>query len=235
MIPAPLRPRLVSATRHSILVAVLVAAATLAGTLVAAPAAAAPRLQQGERIEVTGLVTGPDGKPIENVQVVLELVREAFDFRSFRRTRQQVTPVAATTDAGGEYTIAFPWDTFYNRFELVVGVPVRGRGGEELLELERVDLTPRIAKGTPVVATVVVQNAAFVRNFRQFLGTVDTDDERRVYQQEGRPDRVKVTKYPDHTETAWWYFAAGHVYRFIDGTLRANETFDPVRGFQDSR
>jgi len=201
------------------------------------PASALPRLtrggyEQGQRIEVKGLVTDPAGRPIGDLQVVLELGREVFDFRTFGRTKKKVTPVTATTTARGEYTIVFPWDDFYNSFELVVGVPVRGPKGETLSELERQDLSRRIERGTPVVASVVVENASFVRNFREFLASVDSADERRVYEQLGRPDKVQVTKFPDRDETAWWYFQAGRVYRFVDGTLRATERFDPVREFQ---
>jgi hypothetical protein len=42
---------------------------------------------------------------------------------------------------------------------------------------------------------------------------------------------VKVTNYPDRSETAWWYFEAGRVYRFVDGRLTATEEFAPVREF----
>lgn len=233
--PAPHRRSRTSALAPGVLLAPVVALALLAAA--ALPAAALPRLarggyEQGQRIEVTGLVTDPSGHPIGDLQVVLELGREVFDFRTFGRTKKKVTPVSATTSARGEYTIAFPWDDFYNSFELVVGVPVRGPKGETLTELEREDLSRRIERGTPVVASVVVENAAFVRNLREFLATVDSADERRVYEQLGRPDKVQVTKYPDRDETAWWYFQAGRVYRFVDGALRGSEQFDPVREFQ---
>lgn len=189
--------------------------------------------EPGQRVEVTGLVTDPAGRPLEDVQVVLELARETFDLRSFGRTRKRVTPVAATTNARGEYTIVFPWDDYFNSFELVTGVTVRGPRGERLSELERLDLTRRIGKGSPVVATVVVQNAAFVRGLREFVASVRSADERRIYEQMGRPDKVQVTKYPDREETAWWYFKAGRVYRFASGTLRGTERFEPVRDFGD--
>lgn len=218
----------------------LILSLTLSGALLLAalPASALPRLgkggyEQGQRVEVKGLVTDPEGRPLEDVRVVLELAREVFSFRNLERVVKRVTPVTATTNGKGEYEIVFPWDDYYNSFELSVGVPVRGRGGEKLTVLERVDLTRRIEKGSPVVATVVVQNASFVRNLREFLASVDSADERRVYEQLGRPDRVKVTSYPNRTETAWWYFDAGRVYRFADGKLQASETFDPIRGFEE--
>lgn len=220
----PSRPALALALAFTLLVAA------------ALPAAALPRFsrggyEQGQRIEVKGLVTDPAGRPIRDVQVVLELGREVFDFRTFGRTTKKVTPVTATTNERGEYTIAFPWDDYYNSFELAVGIPVRGPRGETLSELERQDLSRRIEKGTPIVATVVVANAEFIRNLREFLASVDSADERRVYEQLGRPDKIQVTKFPNRDETAWWYFRSGRVYRFADGVLRGTEQFDPVREF----
>ncbi|MFW6176007.1 MAG: hypothetical protein ACOC7L_04210 [Acidobacteriota bacterium] len=191
------------------------------------------RYETGQRVEVTGLVTDPEGRPLEDVQVVLELAREVFSLRELGRTTKKVTPVTTTTNAQGEYTIAFPWDEYYNRFDLVVGVPVRGRNGERFTELERVDLTRRLEKGSPVVATVTVDNASFIRNLREFLATVDSEDEQRVYEELGRPDRVRETQSPDQSETSWWYFEVGRVYRFVDGTLRGTERFEPVEGFEE--
>lgn len=191
------------------------------------------RYETGQRVEVTGLVTDTEGRPLEDVQVVLELAREVFSIRDLGRTRKKVTPVTTTTNGRGEYTIAFPWDDYYNRFDLVVGVPVRGRGGERFTELERVDLTRRLEKGSPVVATVTVENAEFIRNLREFLATVDSDDERRIYQELGRPDRVRETRYPNQSETSWWYFEVGRVYRFVDGALLGTERFEPVEDFEE--
>jgi len=214
------------------------AAAVLLFAVASTPAASAfpafgSRYEAGQRIEVKGLVTDPQGRPLEDVQVVLELARETFDLRSFGRTKKKVTPVTADTNARGEYSIVFPWDDFYNSFEVAVGVPVRGPKGEHFVELERVDLSRRIEKGSPVVATVVVQNAEFIRNLRTFVASVDSDDEHRVYDRMGRPDRVKITKHPGYDETSWWYFEAGRVFRFVGGTLRATEEFDPVRKFPE--
>lgn len=213
--------------------AAVLLAASLGLALAPAPARAAlrPAYEPGQRVEVKGLVTDPDGHPMAGVTVTLELSREVFDFRTFHRKRKKVTPVADTTNEKGEYSIVFPWDDYYNRFDLVAGVPVRGPRGETMTELERQDLTSRIDRGTPVVATVVLHDAAFVRGLREFVASVDTADERRVYQEMGRPDKVKVSKYPDHEEVSWWYFASGKVYRFTDGKLLSTESFDPVKEF----
>jgi hypothetical protein len=204
--------------------------------LAALPAGAFPgggsRYDPGQRIEITGIVTDPQGHPMKDIEVVLELARETFGFRSFRKEKKKITPVTATTNERGEYSIVFPWDDFYNSFELAVGVQVRGRQGEKLSVLEREDLTRRIDKGSPVVASIVLRNAKFVQNLRKFLATVDSDDERRVYERNGRPDRVKVTNFSDHSETSWWYFEIGRAYRFVDGRLTGTEEFAPVKDFE---
>ncbi len=225
----PARPSRRRVTALAALVAALVLASVAPGP---ARAFLRPAYEPGQRVEVKGLVTDPDGHPMADMNVTLELVREVFDFRSFHRKRKKVTPVAATTNDKGEFSIVFPWDDYYNRFDLVVGVPVRGPKGDQMTELERQDLTTKIDKGSPVVATVVVENAAFVRNLRKFVASVDTPDEIGVYQEMGRPDKVKISQYPDHEEVSWWYFASGKVYRFTDGKLLSTDTFDPVKGFQ---
>ncbi len=224
----PARPSRRRVTALAALVAALVLASVAPGP---ARAFLRPAYEPGQRVEVKGLVTDPDGHPMADMNVTLELVREVFDFRSFHRKRKKVTPVAATTNDKGEFSIVFPWDDYYNRFDLVVSVPVRGPKGDEMTELERQDLTSKIGHGTPVVSTVVVQNAAFVRNLRKFVASVDTPDERSVYQEMGRPDKVKISKYPDHEEVSWWYFASGKVYRFTSGKLISTDSFDPVKAF----
>jgi hypothetical protein len=187
-----------------------------------------PLYEEGERVEVTGLVTTPDGEPLEDVQVTLELSRKYFDFRKLRRTKGKVFKVSDRTDASGEYSIAFPWDDYYNRFELVAGITVRGADGEELLELERLDVKDRIERSSPAVAPLVIENHELIETFRAFIATVDTDDERRVYQDQGRPDKVETTRFGEREEAAWWYFDRGKVYRFVDGELSKVEDFEPV-------
>lgn len=187
-----------------------------------------PLYEEGERVELTGLVTSSAGDPIEGVQVTLELSRKAFDIRKFRRTTGKVFKVTDRTGVDGEYTIAFPWDDYYNRFDLVAGIMVRGEEGDELVELERIDVKDRLERSSPAVAPVVIENYRFIETFRQFLATVDSADETRVYQDHGRPDRVKTGDLGDRQEVSWWYFELGKVYRFVNGELTKVEDFDPV-------
>jgi 5-hydroxyisourate hydrolase-like protein (transthyretin family) len=203
----------------------------LAAGLVPAEAA---RYDQGQRVQVTGVVSDVQGQPLQDVRVVLEVSRNYFSIRQLRRTEDKdVRRVSATTNAAGEYTLNWPWDSYFNHFELVVGVPVHAPGapnGEKLEEIHREDVTRRLEAGSPAVAAVTVQNRQFLDNFRQFLTSIRTDEQRKVYQEMGRPDRIRNVQYPGYLESSWWYFESGKVYRFHDGRLQQVVPFDPVHG-----
>jgi hypothetical protein len=203
----------------------------LALLLAALAPLAAARYAQGERVEITGIVSDPQGQPIEGVRVVLAASRNVFSLRELRRVDQDVRRVAATTDAAGSFTIEWPWDSYFNKFELLAGVPVRRTGGrEDLQELARMDLTAKVLAGSPVVTALVIENRKFIDQLRAFLATVRSDDERRIYQEMGKPDRVRSVRYPDREESSWWYFESGRMYRFRDGKLEQVVPFEPVRG-----
>jgi hypothetical protein len=200
----------------------------LAGAL--APASAAP-YAQGERVQITGVVADAQGRPLPEVRVTFEATRTYFSVRSLRRTAdKEIRRVSTTTNAGGVYTMEWPWDSYFNHFEVVVGVPVRTRGGERLEELARQDATRRVLAGSPAVVAVTVENRQFLDTFRQFLASLQTDDQRKVYEEMGKPDRIRNVQYPGHLESSWWYFESGRCYRFRDGRLEQVVPFDPVRG-----
>jgi len=203
----------------------------LLGLLIAGTPAAAARYDQGQRIQVTGVVTDSQGQPIGNIRVVLEVSRTYFSMRELRRTAgKDVRRVSATTDARGNYTVEWPWDSYFNHFELVAGVPVRTKTGETVQELARQDVTRRVDAGTPAVIGVTVENRQFLDNLRQFLASIQTEDQRKIYQEMGKPDRIRNVQYPSHLESSWWYFESGRVYRFRDGRLEQITPFDPVHG-----
>lgn len=213
----------------SALVPALLAALALV-LLAAAPAEAAKRFRDGDRVNVTGLVTDTEGRPLPGVRVVLEAARTQFDFRSFQRVKKDTTRLTTLTDDRGSYELSWPWNGYYDVYELLVGVPVRKARGESLHVLERVDLSRRLKPEEPAVATVVVEDAAFVRTLREFVDSIDSDDERRVYRDQGKPDRVEATSGAAD-EASWWYFESGTVYRFRDGVLVSTDRFDPVKEF----
>ena len=195
-----------------------------------APAAAA-RYGQGERVQVTGIVADAQGQPLADVRVTFEATRTYFSLRELRRTAaKEVRRVSATTNASGVYAIEWPWDGYFNHFEVAVGVPVRTRTGERLEELGRQDATRRVLAGSPAVVAVTVADRRFLDTFREFLASIQTEDQRKVYEEMGKPDRVRNVQYPGHLESSWWYFESGRVYRFRDGRLEQVVPFEPVRG-----
>lgn len=200
-------------------------AALAAVALLAHAPAADARLARGETVQVRGIVTDPEGRPLERVQVVFEASRAVFSLRRFQPVLRNTARVAAVTDAAGGYALRWPWDSYYNHFELVVGVPVRTPQGEELQVLERKEVTNRMGRDAEVAVPIVVEHADFIRNLRRFLETVDSADEERVHRTEGRPDRVEIAG----NRESWWYFDRGRRYDFQSGRLTEVKTFDPVR------
>jgi hypothetical protein len=209
--------------------------AGLAGLACFAPPAAATPYDEGERLHFTGVVTDTAGRPVPGVQVVLEAARKSFRLREMRRTERDPRRVAATTNAQGEYAIEWLWDDYFNHFQLLAGVVVR-HGREEHLEvLEREDVSARVPAGSPIVSPIVLHNRALVDRLREFLASVQSGDERQVYDEMGTPDDVKRVNYSgrqqQEAEVTWWYFDAGKVYRFRAGRLDQVDRFDPVQRF----
>lgn len=204
--------------------AAAVVVAVLALVLALVPAAEARR-QTGETLEIRGIVTDAEGRPLDRVRVVFEASRAVFSLRQFRPVLRDTTRVAAVTDDSGGYSLRWPWDSFYNHFELVVGVPVRTPKGEELQVLERKEITNRLGRGNQVAVPIVVERADFVHNLRRFLATVDSPDAERVHREQGRPDRVEISGNSE----SWWYFDRGRRYDFRGGRLVEVKTFAPVR------
>lgn len=202
------------------------AAITLAAALILAVAPAAEaRRQTGDTLEIRGIVTDDQGRPLDRVRVVFEASRAVFSLRELRPVLRDTARVSAVTDAAGGYSVRWPWDTFYNHFELVVGVPVRTPQGEELQVLERKEITRRLGRDSQVAVPIVVEHADFVHSLRRFLATVDTPDEERVHRELGRPDRIELSG----DSQSWWYFERGRRYDFLGGRLTEVKTFDPVR------
>jgi hypothetical protein len=184
---------------------------------------------RGQRVLVQGVVADGQGKALSDLQVVLEASRMGFGVYPPGERKREVVTGSTQTDRGGEFGLELGWNPRFNHFELVVGVPVVSRGAETLQELSRQDITRRVRQGSPVAVPVTLLDTKFLTNLRTFLADVESADEQRIYRETGKPDRVDRVKYPDRDETAWWYFAAGKVYRFRNGRLDKVEDFAPVR------
>lgn len=183
----------------------------------------------GDPVRVQGVIRDSKGRPQADLRVTLEASRVGFAVYPWGRHKREVATGSAQSTATGEFGLQFPWNRRFNRFELVVAVPVATAQGEELQELWRNDITRRVLQGSPVAVPVTLEDTKFLDTLREFLGSLRTDEERRAYRQTGKPDRVDRVTFPDHLETAWWYFRAGKVYRFRDGRLEKVEEFAPVQ------
>lgn len=207
-------------------------AALLLISIAGQPAAAARSpYTQGDEVLFTGVVTNEAGVPIPDLQVTLEASRAAFNFKRLGRVRENLRKLATVTDERGEFSLPWRWDDYFNRFDLVVAVSVRSGTGEQLVELQRIDLTRRTPQGSPVVSAVQIADTELVESRQEFLATLDSDDERKVYEQAGQPERLDRVEYPAYEEVTWWYFRHGRAYRFHDGTLNQVIPFDPVEPF----
>jgi hypothetical protein len=212
------------------------AATTLAALLLATAAgqpAAAARFPyvQGDEVTFTGVVTDAEGVPLPELQITLEASRAVFNVRRLGRVRENTRRLATVTDESGEFRLPWRWDDYFNRFDLVVAVSVRTTEGDELVELQRVDLSRRTQGGSPVVSAIQVADTDLVKSRQQFLAALDSEDERKVYEQAGQPERLDRVRFPDYEEVTWWYFRHGRAYRFHDGTLQQVIPFAPVEPF----
>ncbi len=227
-----LTPRVVLDERRARASRLLVA--VLAAALLWAPLTAAGSVhRKGDHVLFSGQVTGADGGlPVGNVTVLLELSRNSFSLRRFKQVKKNTLRIPVTATVDGQYFHDWRWDGYYNTFELAVAVPSPD-GDYEVLY--RADVTKRVRESAPqeeggrsfaVVTPLVIQGIGDLGWLRRLLSDDAGDEEKRVFREMGRPDRVDVH---DGGAAAWWYFEAGKVYRFRDGALEQVEHFEPIQ------
>ena len=203
--------------------------AVLGWVALAAASVAAAEPTRGDAVGVAGRLIDAAGEPIEGAVVMFSASREHFSLRSFGTTETPPLLHPATTDVEGRFEHLWRFDGHYNRFALVVGVEVRRDGRPAFEEIARRDITEPTASGGPVAIgdwTLDNADAGYLRFLVRWVAGETGADEDKVFRDLGRPDRL--TAEPDDVE-AWWYFDAGKVYRFKDGTLDQVIHFDPVR------
>ena len=199
------------------------------GLCTAEPAPAKRTFEDGDMVRFTGSVTNASGDPLADVEVHLEASRRNFSISRFRRLRYNPIVVSARTDDYGQYRIDWKWHHYYNHFTVSAVVPIREPGGSwDHQVMASADLSKRVHHGSPIVAALSVSDTTLLEALRTFESELDSNDEQRVYREQGKPDRVETIDYPDRQEQAWWYFELGTVYRFEDGRLLEVESFDPV-------
>jgi len=192
---------------------------------------------EGDVIEIKGVVTDGSGAPQAGKTVELDAYRRAFSLnpRTMGKNKKGLVQRTATTDENGRYAIQWQWYDYFNRFELAVG----DFGGDGYQVLERADLSRRIRLGSPVIVSFILGSPATAAE-RTGTATPTAAPERsrvplastaqsQVRERQGEPDLVENLDLPYGRETTWWYFAVGRAYRFLDGELRDEMTFNPVR------
>jgi hypothetical protein len=184
----------------------------------------------GEAVVVQGTVTDAANAPLADLEVVLEVTDTRLSLRPFGRAPREIHRVATRTDAQGGYALRLVWDERWDRAELLVGVPVYRGDGPKVHVLERLDVTRRVAQGTPAVIGAVIQDMEFLRNHREFERSLVSESMQRSYREKGRPDRVDRLETPAAVEVTWWYYTAGFTLRFRDGVLIDTQSFEPIRG-----
>lgn len=186
---------------------------------------------EGEFIEIAGAVTDAEGFPIPDLTVILEASRKAFSVTKMKSTERDSTQVSTETDSTGQFRLQWRWVDYYNHFELQVGVREALGGNADFLVFEQVDLSKRIRGGSPVVTNVTVTESRYLDSVRDFSASIDTEDERRIFEEMGNPDRVQKITSGAHEEVSWWYFRSGKAYRFKDGVLEQVVHFEPIEPF----
>jgi len=186
---------------------------------------------EGDYIEIAGTVADASGVPIPDVHVIFRAAKKAFSISQFGNATRDEVRQTTETDPHGQFNFRWRWVDYYNRYEILVVIPRRSAAGESFDVLSQLDISKRIRKGSPVVVALTVEEGEFLTNLRDFLATVDTEDEKRIYDEMGNPDRVQTIEHPTHDEISWWYFRAGKAYRFRDGELQQVVHFDPVTPF----
>ena len=190
--------------------------------------------RRGDTISIEGTVADPTGKPVEGVTVLLTASHLGFVLRGMRHVEEGLKRVTATTDAEGRFAIPWTWHPYYDIFRIRAewtGAAVAAAGGgSSAAVLTEVDLTRRIGEGSPVVVALEVA-AAEPRGAYGLTAASASDDQRRVFEQMGKPDRVDRLEMPGGVEVAWWYFELGKSFHFLDGRLDQSSEFEPVTGF----
>jgi hypothetical protein len=187
---------------------------------------------EGDFIEITGTVTDGAGTPIPDVHVAFRAAKKSFSVYRFGQTTKDEVSDRTKTDRGGQFKFRWRWVEYYNRYEILVGIPRRSAAGDSFEILSQLDISRRIRKGSPVVVALTVEEGEFLDGLRAFLASIDTEDERRIYDEMGNPDRVQTIEHSDYDEISWWYFGVGETYRFHDGVLQQVVHFDPVTPFE---
>ncbi len=202
--------------------------AAVAFSVLTAGAASGRTYRPGDEVVFSGQVRDTAGAPLGEVTVLLEVSRQAFSLGRRGRKKVATLQVPTTTNARGNYRIVWHWDRYYDTFELAVALGVRRDGRDTYHVFHRIDLTGNVLLGSPVVFPLVVEDTTDLERLRAFFASLKSEDEKRIYQEMGLPERIDVAEADYDPDRSWWYFKVGKVYRFRAGRLEKITHFDPV-------
>lgn len=210
---------------------VFVLVVALVGTV--GPAAARSPYRRGQTVSIGGVVEDKAGRPIGGVDVVLVAAKRQFAIGSFRRADSAEATVDTVSDAAGRFAVDWTWNPYYNVFRLEAVIRLRGEDGATVDHVVgAAEITESVRRGVPVGLTIVVDRLDVLEDGRAFLASLTSDDFQRIYKDMGKPDRVDRLELAKGEEVAWWYFARGRSYHFLNGGLESKVDFEPVRHFE---
>jgi hypothetical protein len=210
--------------------------APASGLLLALSLAAVAEAQypEGQIVEIKGAITDAHGTAAAGKTVRLEVYRRAFDLSSLNPRSSKKKGLVlreVETDDQGRYLIRWPWHDYYNRFELSVG----DYGAEGFAVLERADLSQRMKRGSPVIVSFLLRRepssapalaAGASTQVTSIAGA--SAAQRAIRNRQGEPDLIDHLDLAYGRETTWWYFRSGRAYRFLDGELSDELTFQSL-------
>jgi len=214
-----------------------IAGFTLALLLTASPAlaqeaahgATAQKVKRGTPIKISGHVLDTSRTPLRGVTVLLETSKRPSGLFKKRKKKETVDKVSLPTKANaeGSFTFDWPWDPYYDTFTLAVALPINQRDRRTFEILHRIDITVDLFAGTLGEIELVVEESEGLVWLRRFLGDEASADQRRIFEELGRPDRYDAPE-EEGGEAAWWYFTAGKVYWFKEGRLDQVVHFESI-------
>jgi hypothetical protein len=217
-------PRPLLILRSAALVSTALALAAVAA--MTAPLCAAEG-DGGQTLEITGRVADPSGRPLAGMAVQLKASHDTVSLRRMSRVEAHPAYVTVVTDQQGDYRLAWQRHGFYDRFSLAVGLKAAGEEGG-FIEVRRQDISRRLSEPGPVVVSLEVETTPLIERYLAFVATIDSEDQRRVFEQMGQPEKTDRLQVARHEEVTWWYFRRGKAYRFEGGRLDLVIPFEPV-------
>jgi hypothetical protein len=216
--------------RRTRIAAILVLVAAM---LFSIPTEAGYPYEQGVIVELTGIVTDGSGAPLKGIHVIFEAQREKMNYLKLRKEEKDDYRITARTNQNGEYTIRWQWNRYYNAFDLLVAVPSKRAGKDDFHILSTTNVDDKLkAGGSPVVTPLLVPDATYFYTYQRFLSIIDSEEEKRIFELRGQPEKLDLTRTPDGGETStWWYFTQGRAYRFEGGVIVEQTDFAPVKDF----